>query len=77
MILGARGKRRPEEGGWDPLATLPPLRGGRRRMGAAIPRAPGAEGAPGPSERVCLCVRECTCEMRRRRPRRSVRSAKI
>lgn len=46
-------------------------------MRAAIPSAQSAERARGRSERVYMCVRECTCEMWRRRPRRSVCSAKI
>lgn len=46
------------------------IRGGRCLLGAAIPCAQSAERR-GLSERVYMCVRECTCEMWRRPPRRS------
>lgn len=46
-------------------------------VGSAILTRIERRVSAGRGERVYMCVRECTCEMWQRRPRRSVRSAKI
>lgn len=68
-------------GEWEPFVTAAVSLEGGPWGGALSPphSPPGTESSvsAGLGERVYMCVRECTCEMWRRRPRQSVRSAKI